>query len=312
LVAVLFLAGVSRRQTQPWLLTGWAWFFVMLLPVIGVVQVGLQSMADRYAYLPSIGLFLAVVWGLADVAARSFAWPSITGAAPPHDEPAPEAHRAIAHVLEARPLPGAHLPADREARVEARDARAEEPSDPEPVGPPGDQAGEREHDPGVPPPPRVPKARVRDPELEARDHRPRPHHAGHLRQAAPEVGEVASAEADRGGIEEIVLEGQLEGSVHMGLGFALTESLVVKDGRIQNGTLRKLGVLRSTDMPEVEIIFVEAPMPDGPYGAKGVGEIGLVPTAGAVANALYRFDGKRRTTLPMKDSPAAKALSVGR
>ena len=58
--------------------------------------------------------------------------------------------------------------------------------------------------------------------------------------------------------------------------------------------------------------FVEDPMPDGPYGAKGVGEIGLVPTAGAVANALYKFDGKRRTSLPMKDSPAAKALSVGR
>jgi selenium-dependent xanthine dehydrogenase len=121
--------------------------------------------------------------------------------------------------------------------------------------------------------------------------------------AAHDVGRVLNPK---------LLEGQLEGSIHMGLGFALTESLVLKDGRIQNGTLRKLGVLRSTDMPEVEVLFVEEPMPDGPFGAKGVGEIGLVPTAGAVANALYRFDGKRRTALPMKDSPAAKALSVGR
>lgn len=109
-----------------------------------------------------------------------------------------------------------------------------------------------------------------------------------------------------------LLEGQLEGSIHMGLGFALTESLEVEGGRITNGTLRKLGVLRASDMPKVEVRFVEAPLPDGPFGAKGVGEIGLVPTAGAVANALYRFDGKRRTQLPMKDSPAAKAMSVGR
>ncbi len=121
--------------------------------------------------------------------------------------------------------------------------------------------------------------------------------------AAHDVGRVLNPK---------LLEGQLEGSIHMGLGFALTESLIVEDGRITNGTLRKLGVLRAADMPQLEILFVEAPMPDGPYGAKGVGEIGLVPTAGAVANALYRFDGVRRTKLPMKDSPAAKAMSVGR
>jgi xanthine dehydrogenase molybdenum-binding subunit len=65
-------------------------------------------------------------------------------------------------------------------------------------------------------------------------------------------------------------------------------------------------------MPEVEEILVEDPEPEGPYGAKGVGEIGLVPTAGAVASALAAFDGVRRTVLPMKDSPAARALSVGR
>ena len=121
--------------------------------------------------------------------------------------------------------------------------------------------------------------------------------------AAHDVGRV---------INRKLLEGQLEGSIHMGLGFALTESLQLAGGRIQNGTLRKLGVLRAADMPEMEILFVEAALPEGPFGAKGVGEIGLVPTAGAVANALYRYDGKRRTSLPMKDSPAAKAMSVGR
>ena len=59
------------------------------------------------------------------------------------------------------------------------------------------------------------------------------------------------------------------------------------------------------------MILVEEPEPEGPFGAKGVGEIGLVPTAAAVAGALEAFDGIRRTTLPMKDSPAARAMSVG-
>jgi xanthine dehydrogenase molybdenum-binding subunit len=65
-------------------------------------------------------------------------------------------------------------------------------------------------------------------------------------------------------------------------------------------------------MPEVEVRFIEAEHPEGPYGAKGVGEIGLVPTAGAVAGALYRFDGVHRTRLPMLDSPASRALRGAR
>ncbi len=65
-------------------------------------------------------------------------------------------------------------------------------------------------------------------------------------------------------------------------------------------------------MPSVEVFLVEDHEPEGPFGAKGVGEIGLVPTAGAVAGALRAFDGVQRFTLPMKDSPAAKAINVGR
>jgi xanthine dehydrogenase molybdenum-binding subunit len=61
-----------------------------------------------------------------------------------------------------------------------------------------------------------------------------------------------------------------------------------------------MGILRAKEMPELEVIGVEVPDPYGPYGAKGVGEIGLVPTAGAVANALYQFDGVRRYELPMR------------
>jgi CO/xanthine dehydrogenase Mo-binding subunit len=64
-------------------------------------------------------------------------------------------------------------------------------------------------------------------------------------------------------------------------------------------------------MPEVEVILVEDPEPEGPFGAKGVGEIGLVPTAAAVAGALEAFDGVRRYSLPMRDSAAARAMSAG-
>lgn len=67
-LAAVFLSGVSalffwRRKSQPWLLMGWLWFLGTLVPVIGLVQVGEQSMADRYTYIPSIGLFVLVVWG---------------------------------------------------------------------------------------------------------------------------------------------------------------------------------------------------------------------------------------------------------
>jgi len=105
-----------------------------------------------------------------------------------------------------------------------------------------------------------------------------------------------------------LLEGQIEGALHMGLGFALTEELVVERGVPRQKGLHDLGILRARDMPEVEVIFVEEPAPEGPYGARGVGEIGLVPTAAAVAGALHAFDGIRRTKLPMLDSPAARAI----
>jgi tetratricopeptide (TPR) repeat protein len=72
--AVLFLGGITayvvwRRRTQPYLAVGWFWFLGMLLPTIGLVQVGHQSMADRYSYLPSVGISLMAAWGLREMAA---------------------------------------------------------------------------------------------------------------------------------------------------------------------------------------------------------------------------------------------------
>ena len=120
--------------------------------------------------------------------------------------------------------------------------------------------------------------------------------------AAHDVGRV---------VNPLLCRGQIEGSIHMGLGYALTEELPCENGMPVTSSLREIGVLRARDMPKTEVILVEEPEPEGPFGAKGVGEIGLVPTAAAVAGALEAFDGVRRTTLPMKDSPAARAMSVG-
>jgi xanthine dehydrogenase molybdenum-binding subunit len=100
--------------------------------------------------------------------------------------------------------------------------------------------------------------------------------------------------------------GQIEGGVHMGLGYALSENFPCTGGVPDSLLLRDLGILKAADTPPVEVILVEVPDGVGGYGSKGVGEIGLVPTAGAVAGALCAFDGIRRTTLPMSDAPAAR------
>jgi xanthine dehydrogenase molybdenum-binding subunit len=105
-----------------------------------------------------------------------------------------------------------------------------------------------------------------------------------------------------------LVEGQVEGGVHMGLGFGLTEDYVVEGGVPRTTTLKSLGIIPAPRMPPVETIIVEVPQPEGPYGAKGAGEIGLVPTAAACAGALHAFDGRWRTQLPMRDSAAALAL----
>jgi len=76
----------------------------------------------------------------------------------------------------------------------------------------------------------------------------------------------------------------------------------------QAADINASGVLRAHHMPEVEVAFVEVLDPECQFGANGVGEIGLVPTAGAAAGALYAFDKKRRFALPMKDAPAARAI----
>ena len=103
-------------------------------------------------------------------------------------------------------------------------------------------------------------------------------------------------------VNPTLCEGQVEGSVHMGLGYALTENFPSdpETGFPINKTLRSLGILRAKDVPPIEVKLLESPQPNAPYGIKGVGEIGLVPTAGAVASALHQLDGQWRSKLPMR------------
>jgi xanthine dehydrogenase molybdenum-binding subunit len=103
-------------------------------------------------------------------------------------------------------------------------------------------------------------------------------------------------------VNPTLCEGQVEGSVHMGLGYALTEDFPADPdtGFPTCSTLRSLGILRPKDVPPIDVVLVESPQPNAPYGIKGVGEIGLVPTAGAVAAALHDLDGEWRAALPMR------------
>jgi len=130
------------------------------------------------------------------------------------------------------------------------------------------------------------------------------------------AAQVVVADRETGAIEKVVAihdvgkavnprlcEGQIEGSVHMGLGYALTEDFPSDErGFPVPTTLRQLGILRPKDIPAIEVELVEVPQPRSAYGVKGVGEIGLVPTSGAVAAALHMVDGQWRTVLPMRRS----------
>jgi CO/xanthine dehydrogenase Mo-binding subunit len=97
-----------------------------------------------------------------------------------------------------------------------------------------------------------------------------------------------------------LFQGQIEGGVAMGVGYALTEKVPVKNGKLTSGKYRSLGLPKIKDLPKIEVIGVESNDPEGPFGAKGVGEIGCIATAPAIANAFADFDGKRRYDLPLE------------
>ena len=133
--------------------------------------------------------------------------------------------------------------------------------------------------------------------------------SAHCRLSQPDLAQSHGVAAHDVGrvINPTLCAGQIEGGVHMGLGYALSEDFPCTGGVPDSLLVRDLGILKATDTPPVEVILVEVPDTVGGYGSKGVGEIGLVPTAGAVASALHTHDGIWRDTLPMSDAPAARA-----
>jgi len=100
-------------------------------------------------------------------------------------------------------------------------------------------------------------------------------------------------------INPMLAEGQVEGGVAQGLGFALMEEIKYEKGRIGNPNFLDYVVPGPSDLPPIDVIFVETNDPEGPYGGKGVGEPALNPVAGAIANAIYDAVGIRVTELPM-------------
>ena len=116
------------------------------------------------------------------------------------------------------------------------------------------------------------------------------------------VTEVHAAHDSGKVVNPIAIQGQIEGGVLMGMGYALTEDFPLKDG-VPTAKFGTLGLFRSTDIPFINAIYVEKDelLPVG-YGAKGIGEIATIPTAQAVAGAYYALDGVYRTKLPLEDT----------
>lgn len=109
-------------------------------------------------------------------------------------------------------------------------------------------------------------------------------------------------------INPMYVEGQIEGGAQMGVGYALSEELQVREGRILNPSLLDYRMPTALDMPPIESVIIETADPEGPFGAKGVGEMGGNPTAAAIANALYNAVGIRMNQLPMTGERVLRAL----
>jgi CO/xanthine dehydrogenase Mo-binding subunit len=100
-------------------------------------------------------------------------------------------------------------------------------------------------------------------------------------------------------VNPVNVEGQIEGGVQMGLGYGLTEEIIRKKGKTLNPSFLDYKMFTSLDMPKIDPVIVEVPEPLGPFGARGIGEATTIPTAAAIANAVFNAVGARMQELPL-------------
>ncbi len=129
----------------------------------------------------------------------------------------------------------------------------------------------------------------------------------------PETGKVkilnyvAAHDVGRA-INPLLLEGQVYGGIAMGVGYALSEQLILHKGEVMNPNFRDYKMLTAKDRIPIKALVVETDDPAGPFGAKGIGEPGCVPTAPAIANAIYDAIGVRINDLPITPEKIVAAL----
>jgi xanthine dehydrogenase molybdenum-binding subunit len=112
------------------------------------------------------------------------------------------------------------------------------------------------------------------------------------------VGFTAAHDVGRA-INPTAVEGQIQGGVAQGIGFALLEGFYYQEGEVLNPNFRDYRIPTAKDVPSVQTILIETDDPEGPFGAKGVGELSLNPTAAAIANAVYDAVGIQMKNLPI-------------
>jgi CO/xanthine dehydrogenase Mo-binding subunit len=121
--------------------------------------------------------------------------------------------------------------------------------------------------------------------------------------AAHDVGRV---------LNRLGIEGQIEGGIVMGAGYALTEELIVENGVMKNPAFRDYKLVTAPEIPEMDIHFIETMDGEGPQGAKGVGEAPAICVAAATANAIYNATGVRIYELPFTPEKVYRALAAVR